>query len=199
MAEINAMECVMSSTATEQQQRKVGVGLFLGVFFLPFIFAWFLLRKGHSTLARVLGFSWLVIPFALAGMAPPSDTQVASSDGVKTSPAQAATQEPKRVEEYSASQVLAAYEDNTVAADMLFKGKRAKVTGVVSDINTDFMGDPYVLMRTHDQFTSPHFGFDKKDLDVIAKLKKGAKVSVICKGKGDVAKTPMFDECQFAQ
>lgn len=188
----------MSSTAIEQQ-RKVGVGLFLGIFFLPFVFAWFLLRKGHSTLARVLGFSWLVIPFALAGMAPPNDTQVASSGGSDAKPSQAVKQEPVKVEEYSASQVLAAYEENTVAADMLFKGKRAKVTGVVSDINTDFMGDPYLLMRTHNQFSSPHFGFDKEDLNVIAKLKKGAQVSVICKGKGDVAKTPMFDECQFAE
>ncbi|MEI6223020.1 MAG: hypothetical protein WCP97_09755 [bacterium] len=42
-------------------QRKVGILLFIGILFLPIVFAWFLLRKGHSTLVRVLGFVWLII------------------------------------------------------------------------------------------------------------------------------------------
>src|SRR5690606_2927644 len=32
------------------QERKVGILLGLGVFFFPWIFSWFTLRKGHSTL-----------------------------------------------------------------------------------------------------------------------------------------------------
>jgi hypothetical protein len=42
-----------------QAQRKVSLLLGLGIFFLPYIFAWFLLRRGYSTLSRILGFGWL--------------------------------------------------------------------------------------------------------------------------------------------
>ena len=40
-----------------------------------------------------------------------------------------------------------------------------------------------------------HFGFDKSSLDTLAKFKKGDKVTLVCTGKGDVAKIPMFDPC----
>jgi hypothetical protein len=33
--------------------------LFLGVFFIPFIFAWFTLQSGYKTSSRILSFSWL--------------------------------------------------------------------------------------------------------------------------------------------
>jgi hypothetical protein len=51
------------ATANAAPQRKVGILLFIGIVFLPIIFAWLLLRKGHTTLARVLGFGWLLIFF----------------------------------------------------------------------------------------------------------------------------------------
>lgn len=41
--------------------RKVGLLLGLGILLLPIVFAWFLLRKGHSTLSRVIGFVWLAL------------------------------------------------------------------------------------------------------------------------------------------
>jgi len=41
--------------------RKVGIPLGIGITIFPLIFSWFLLRNGHSRLARVLGFSWLVV------------------------------------------------------------------------------------------------------------------------------------------
>jgi|GEM_PF-1396447 len=46
---------------TTVQKRKVGFGLGIGIFLFPLVFSWFLLRKGHSTLSRVLGFGWLVL------------------------------------------------------------------------------------------------------------------------------------------
>lgn len=42
-------------------QRRVSVLLGIGIFLLPWLFAWFLLRKGHSTLSRVVGFIWLAL------------------------------------------------------------------------------------------------------------------------------------------
>ncbi|WP_140667004.1 hypothetical protein [Pseudomonas arsenicoxydans] len=42
-------------------QRKVGFLLLAGIIISPILFAWFLLRKGHSVLSRVIGFAWLTL------------------------------------------------------------------------------------------------------------------------------------------
>lgn len=49
----------MSTVASPIAPRKVGILLSLGVFFLPPIFVWFLLRQGYAAHIRVLGFGWL--------------------------------------------------------------------------------------------------------------------------------------------
>ena len=36
--------------------------LWFGIFFFPIIFVWFLFRKGYSTLARIIGLVWLLLP-----------------------------------------------------------------------------------------------------------------------------------------
>lgn len=55
------------------QKRTVSVPLALGIFIIPIVFAWFTLRKGYSTLARVLSFGWLlagIVAFALLPSVP---------------------------------------------------------------------------------------------------------------------------------
>ena len=98
----------------------------------------------------------------------------------------------------SAHALASAYHENTVAADAQFKGKRFKVTGIVADISTDFTGDPYLVLRGGiNQFMEPKFEFDKSDLEKLAPLKKGNKVVLLCTGRGDVAKTPISDDCSL--
>ena len=98
--------------------------------------------------------------------------------------------------EFTAADIANAYDSNTVAADQQFKDQKFKVTGVVSDINTDFMGNPYITLQGgQNQFMEPQFKFDNSQQDALAKLKKGDKVTVACTGKGDVAKIPMSDSC----
>lgn len=46
---------------TNQNKRPVGILLGIGIFLIPGIFAWFTLRKGYSSLVRIVSFSWLVI------------------------------------------------------------------------------------------------------------------------------------------
>ncbi len=43
--------------------KELGTGLVLGIVFLPYIFAWFTLRKGHSTKQRFLALGWMVLMF----------------------------------------------------------------------------------------------------------------------------------------
>ena len=62
----------MNTAAIELQPRKVGVLLGLGIFLMPYIFAWFLLRKGHTQLARVVGFVWLGFMVLALAISPPA-------------------------------------------------------------------------------------------------------------------------------
>ena len=105
-------------------------------------------------------------------------------------------QQAASMQAITASEYAAAYEANTVAADQQFKGKKFKVSGTVSDINTDFMGDPYLVLRSSgNPFMGPQFGFEKSDAAQLAKVSKGSRVTMVCTGKGDVAKTPMAGDC----
>lgn len=45
----------------EGQRRSVGLLFAAGIVVAPWVFAWLLLRRGHSTVARVLGFAWLAL------------------------------------------------------------------------------------------------------------------------------------------
>jgi hypothetical protein len=47
-------------------KKKVGALLAIGILLLPFVFAWGLLRRGYSGLARGLSFGWMVVVLAVA-------------------------------------------------------------------------------------------------------------------------------------
>lgn len=107
-----------------------------------------------------------------------------------------AEKELASLERVTSSEITRAYEENTVAADKRFKGKKFIVSGVVSDISTDFTGSPYLTLKGGtNQFMSPQFSFNDASDSRLEKLKKGVKVSLTCTGKGDVAKMPMAGEC----
>lgn len=44
-----------------ENKRSVGILLGIGIVFMPLIFAWFTLRKGHSTKAKVASFIWMAM------------------------------------------------------------------------------------------------------------------------------------------
>ncbi|MEQ7917640.1 hypothetical protein ABQX22_00475 [Xanthomonas sp. WHRI 1810A] len=189
------------------QKRYVGFLLGLGILFFPLLFGWMLLRKGHSLLARIIGLTWMVLSFlSLLGIASVSKTSydryVESAANSALSSSKATPREQAHatpIKAYTASQVATSYDDNTVAADIQFKDKRVKVSGRITDINTDMFGKPYLVLAGTNQFMGPQFKFDKSDMSVMATMKKGTTVSVICTGKGDVAKIPMFEDCEMSQ
>lgn len=122
--------------------------------------------------------------------------RIAEEAAEEAAEAAKAQQELDSLPSYSASDLARAYEANTVAADQTFKGNKYKVTGVIVDINTDIMGNPYVTMRGGvNQFMEPQFAFDKDHSNQLAGLSKGMKVTLVCEGNGDVAKTPMSGDC----
>lgn len=190
------------TVAAAAPQRTMGFWMIIGVLFMPYIFAWFLLRKGYPRTARVIGFSWMVV--CLLGLMVNKVPHTKSPDFDPVAAAQQraqlkAEQEAREIEAlplYNASDLARAYADNTIAADQEFKGQRFKVTGTVVAINTDFLGKPFVSLKGGvNQFMEPQFGFDKDQLDDLADLRKGMRVTFVCIGRGDVAKTPMSGSC----
>lgn len=43
------------------EDKKVGFLLGLGIFFLPWVFSWFTLKKGYSSTAKTVAFIWMVL------------------------------------------------------------------------------------------------------------------------------------------
>lgn len=123
----------------------------------------------------------------------------AERDQKKAAEAQAtaekARQEAASMPTVTSQQYAKAYEDNTVAADQQFKGKKFKVSGTVTDINTGITGNPVLVLRGANEFMQPQFEFDKSALNDMAKLKKGNKVTLMCTGRGDVAKMAFASDC----
>ena len=192
---------IAKQAATVQMQpvpaisRSVGFWLGVGIFLFPVVFVWFLLRQGHSTTSRVIGFAWLALMVvAMASGERPSGKAAAPTTSQSQPAEVAAAVVP--VFEVNTQQLAQAYDRNTVAADQQFKGKRFRVTGVVESINTDLFGNPYVTLRGGvNQFMEPQFQLDDAHANYAAGLQSGMRISLICTGSGDVAKTPMSKGC----
>lgn len=185
-------------TPSVSVNRNVGFGLGLGILLVPLVFVWFLLRQGYSATSRAIGFAWLALALIAMAGHERSETRPTSAASSQGQPAKvAAPAEP--LKEYSVQQLAQAYDRNTVAADQQFKGKRFKVTGTVDSINTDMFGSPYVTLRGGvNQFMEPQFELGEAHANYVAGLQSGMRISLMCTGRGDVAKTPMSDECEPA-
>jgi len=71
----------LSVSASSEPRRKVSIPLGIGIALLPIFFAWFLLGRGYSTTARVIGFAWLAliaVMMAISQPTPESGTAMAS-------------------------------------------------------------------------------------------------------------------------
>jgi hypothetical protein len=189
--------------------RPVGVLLLLGIAVAPIFFAWFLLREGHSTLARVFGFAWLGI--VLLAWLGDQDTTHSRPEGAAKAPATQSTQSERvqrnatpardaQVIEVSAAQLASAYDRNKVAADQSYKGKSIKVTGIVDSITTDRFGSPYIVMRGGvNQFMEPMFKLREQYINYAASLTAGMRITLICTGRGFSISRPMSDNCEPAR
>lgn len=66
----------------------------------------------------------------------------------------------------------------------------------MDSINTDMFGSPYVTLRGGvNQFMEPQFELDEECANYAAGLQSGMRISLVCTGRGDVAKTPLSKDC----
>lgn len=165
-------------------ERSVSIPLGIGIFLLPLIFAWFTLRKGYSTKAKAISFTWLAVSLAFfalqdGGKNPPTPTVSSQASVEAAAPADTALQVDIR-------QILSDYEGNEVAADNRYKGNQVQVTGIVGDIKKDVMDNLYVTLGTGKEFEIPLIQayFDDSMNSQLGSLRKGQKLTVVCTIKG---------------
>jgi len=189
--------------------RKVGFLLGLGIFLLPIVFVWFLLRGGHSKLARIIGFAWFGLIMLAAFR--PDDKPQASDPAAPPRPAAATapptTPPPPAVQsiQISAHDLYAAYEQNEIAADQKYKGQALSVTGTVESIDSDMTDDPVVRLSAGngtwiEGTYIPGIGnVDVYGLDVraAAALNKGQSITVDCISGGKTMGDPQLRDCSL--
>jgi hypothetical protein len=90
----------------------------------------------------------------------------------------------------SAIDLIAAYDNNAVRADQLYKGKVLDVTGIVASIQSDFLR----IMGTSD-FLGVYCNFSGSNLSKLAVLSKGQSVTVRGTCDGEKLGAPWLDDC----
>jgi hypothetical protein len=101
--------------------------------------------------------------------------------------------------ETTAQEMIHTYENNEVQADAIYKDKIIKVTGIVSSINSDFGDEADVLLGDGSEysFNDVHASGDVNFHNQAINLQKGQKVTLLCKGAGEVIGSPFLHECKF--
>lgn len=96
----------------------------------------------------------------------------------KSSVSHTTTEEP--VIEVSVEQILKEYEENEVAADNKYKGKKVAISGVVDSVSKDIIDDTYIKIDTGEKYEA--FGAQCYIADTqferVAELKPGDRITI---------------------
>lgn len=93
----------------------------------------------------------------------------------------------------TADEMVATYKGNEIAGDEKFKGKKIQITGEVDRIDSDLADDPVVMLAAKDSLLGVRLeGLSKA---AAAKLAKGSKVTLLCKGAGEILGSPRLEGC----
>lgn len=171
-------------TATPAE-RPVSILLGIGILLVPLIFAWFTLRKGYSTKAKVISFTWLLFILAIFAAQDGGKKSISSGSFSQSSSENEAAPEASAMQ-VDIRQLLGDYKGNEVAADNRYKGNLVEVTGIVGDIKKDIMDNLYVTLGTGKQFEIPQVQafFDDSMNNQLGSLRQGQRLTVVCTIKG---------------
>lgn len=88
-----------------------------------------------------------------------------------------------------------AYNRNEMAADQEYRGRKIRVTGIVSSISSTYDNTAQVSLETENQFMSVKTSGDRKFDAKAARLYKGQSIRMTCIGAGEVMGMPVLDNC----
>jgi len=97
-----------------------------------------------------------------------------------------------------ASGIISEYQESEYNADKKYKGKTVLVFGVCKGgVQMDFADNPFISLDT-EGFTSLNASLVADD-QALSVIRDGSKVWVVCKGRGEVIKSPMFGNCRVTK
>lgn len=96
--------------------------------------------------------------------------------------------EVEEILEITPGDLLDSYEANEVKGDQVYKDKKMRLTGTISDIGKDIMENVYITFKGNEEYsiTSVQCFFkDKAEIEKVMELNKGDTITVIgiCDGK----------------
>lgn len=98
------------------------------------------------------------------------------------------------IQSATAQQLYSDYQKNEVAADLQYKGKLVRVSGAISRIGVDVLGDPFVMLAVSAQFSGVQLVFDKEWTKELAKLHIRDQINAqLCVGAGMVVGNPVLN------
>ena len=101
--------------------------------------------------------------------------------------------------EVSASELLAVYHGNEVAADGLYQGHRLAVTGYVIQVGKDIMNRAYISLGDGNSYFSVHCDLGWNLQPEIARLSPGQTVVVAGKLTGMTLGSPFLSGCELVE
>ena len=141
--------------------------------------------------AIALGILGALIVFILlipTGSPPPGEPS-------STDAAQESAPPPPTLPELSHTELIDAYEANTIAADLRFKDQRILITGPITDIGEEILGRPYVTLVPEDRLFGVQALFPRDDAVVVAMFSKGQTVRLECEVSGETLGSIIVDDC----
>jgi len=97
----------------------------------------------------------------------------------------------------SASKLSRDYSDNEISGDNVYLHRIIAVTGSVSAIRKDVVGDAYIdLVGANDLFMNVHAGLARDSIADASSYRKGQMVELVCIGVGMVVQSPVLSGCR---
>ena len=91
------------------------------------------------------------------------------------------------------------YEENEVAADTRYKGKRLRVTGTVVSVERDADGSPVLYLLSGNPIFRTMATLDRAFIPDAAQLKKGDQIVVRCICAGLEMRMPQLQKCMLLE
>jgi hypothetical protein len=91
------------------------------------------------------------------------------------------------------------YQENEVAADIRYKGKRLRVTGTLVSVERDADGSPVLHLVSGNPIFRTMATLDRAHIPAAAQLKKGDLVVVRCIGAGVTMRFPQLEKCMLLE
>ena len=97
----------------------------------------------------------------------------------------------------TASELFSAYDANEAAAQQTYGKGPLMVSGTVEGVDLDFSDEPFVKLRTSNQFMSAQAHLAEASKARASSLSKGDQIQLLCVSVSEVVGTPMLKDCEI--